>query len=87
MYAFWTPEDLKKAIVALEQQMSLGVSQVAAPGNEGSASMVSRSNADIILGRLYRAYERKTGETLDREKVRGQLKTFIVTVDPRENLR
>ena len=87
MYAFWEAADLKRAIISLEQQMALGVSQVAAPGNEGSALMVSRSNADIILGRLYRAYERKTGETIDREKMRTQIKTYQITVDPKENLR
>lgn len=86
MFVFWNEDQLKSAIVRMEEQMALGASQVASP-TEGSMTLLSPTNARLMLERLYRAYERKTGAPLNRERSRTQIKTFQVTVDPQENIR
>ncbi|SMC32578.1 hypothetical protein SAMN06297251_10149 [Fulvimarina manganoxydans] len=81
MYVFWTPDDLKRAIVAIEKQISSGASQISAPGGGGSVSLQRPAVAMRTLDRLYRAYEQKTGQTLDRARPQTKMKTFRINVE------
>lgn len=78
-FAFWTPEEVKSAILRMEKQLTTGASQIASP-TEGSATLLSRSQADVVIERLYRAYEAKTGEKIVREQRETQVKTYQINV-------
>lgn len=80
-YHFWTPDDLKGAILRVERQMTTGASQIASP-TEGSTTLVSRGQAEAILEGLYQAYERKTGEKIERAYRQTQIKTYQINVVP-----
>lgn len=58
-FSFWTEDELKGAIVALEQGLASGVSSASYPGG-GTIQHTSQANMKSTLQALYTAYELKT---------------------------
>ena len=79
MFHFWSADQVKTAIMRMEEQLTTGASQIASP-TEGSATLLSRNQALKTLDDLFWAYEAKTGEKIERRPSPG-MKIYQITVD------
>lgn len=77
-YELWQTDELRAAIIGIERNLAGGIMSISNP-TQGGITYNTRVEAEAILGDLYRAYYRATGQTDKLRQHSGGMRIFAMT--------